>query len=217
MNGPDPEAKYPFEGLPWKMPDLKRCVFLKNIIKNPKIIVGDYTYYDDPDGCENFESKNVPYLYSFSEEKLIIGKFCALAAKTTFITSSANHKLDGFSTYPFGIMGHGWEKHTPKGQYSNKGDTVVGNDVWFGYASTVLPGVRIGDGAIIAAKAVVSRNVPAYAVAAGNPARIVKRRFDDHTIAELLKIKWWDWPLEKITANIRHIIGFNLEKLKNPD
>lgn len=217
MKGPNPETKYPFEDLPYKLKNMQKCAFLKNIVQNPNIIIGDYTYYDDPDGCDEFEEKNVPYLYDFSEEKLIIGKFCAIAAKTTFITSSANHKLDGFSTYPFGIMGHGWEKDTPKGQYSNKGDTVVGNDVWFGYDCTILPGVKIGNGAIIGTKAIVAKDVPSYAVAAGNPAKVIKMRFDDKTIAELLKIKWWDWPKEKITRNIKHIINLDLEKLKNPE
>ena len=215
MSGPNPETKYPFEGLPYELENIKRCGFLKHFITRENIIVGDYTYYDDPKGPENFEKENVPFLYSFSKEKLIIGKFCALAEGVKFITSSANHKLDGFSTYPFGIMGRGWEKECDMSKLPNKGDTIIGNDVWFGYDSTILPAVKIGDGAIIGAKAVVTKDVPSYSVVGGNPAKIIKMRFDDNTIEELLKIKWWDWPKEKITKNIKYIIGIDLEKLKN--
>jgi virginiamycin A acetyltransferase len=156
----------------------------------------------------------VPYLYSFSKEKLIIGKFCAIATDVKFITSSANHKLDGFSTYPFAIMGHGWEKDYDLTKLHNKGDTIIGNDVWFGYDSTIMPAVKIGDGAIIGSKAVVTKDVPPYAIVAGNPARIVKKRFSDETINELLKIKWWDWPKEKISRNIKAIVGADLKLLK---
>ncbi|MBN1914763.1 MAG: CatB-related O-acetyltransferase [Parachlamydiales bacterium] len=214
MIGPDPSRKYPFEDLPYELDNKKRCVFLKHCITRDNILVGDYTYYDDPKGGENFEKENVPYQYSFSKEKLIIGKFCALAAGTTFITSSANHKLDGFSTYPFGIMGHGWEKIMDLSQLPNKGDTIVGNDVWFGYKSTIMPAVTIGDGAIVGTRSVVTKDVPPYCVVGGNPARIIRKRFDDRTIEELLRIKWWDWPIEKITRNIPAIVGANLEKLK---
>ena len=214
MYGPDPEIKYPFENLPYELDNKKRCIFLKHFITRENIIIGDYTYYDDPKGAENFEKDNVPYQYSFSKEKLIIGKFCALATGTIFITSSANHKLDGFSSYPFGIMGHGWEKQQDLSQLPNKGDTIVGNDVWFGYDSTIMPAVTIGDGAIIAAKAVVVKDVPPYTIVGGNPAKVIRKRFSDEIIAELLQIKWWDWSKEKITKNIQAIIGADLEKLK---
>jgi virginiamycin A acetyltransferase len=214
MNGPNPECKYPFEGLNYDLKTTKRVVFLKNIITNKNIIVGDYTYYDDPDEAENFETRNVPYLYNFSKEKLIIGKFCAIATDVKFITSSANHKLDGFSTYPFSIMGHGWEKDYDLTKLPNKGDTIIGNDVWFGYDSTIMPAVKIGDGAIIASKAVVAKDVPPYAIVAGNPAKIIKKRFSNEIINELLKIKWWDWPKEKISKNIKAIVGADLKLLK---
>ena len=215
MNGPDPEEKYPFLGLKYELENIKRTIFLKHFITRKNIIVGDYTYYDAPFGAENFEKDNVPYQYSFSKEKLIIGKFCAIAAGVKFITSSANHKLDGFSTFPFGIMGHGWEKQQDLGLLPNKGDNIVGNDVWLGCYSTIMPAVKIGDGAIIGAMSVVTKDVPPYSIVAGNPAKVVRMRFDDKTIEELLKIKWWDWSKEKITRNITAITGADLDKLKN--
>lgn len=215
QHGPDPESKYPFEGLNYLLENVKRTIFLKHFITRQNISVGDFTYYDAPLGAENFEKENVPYQYSFSKEKLIIGKFCALATGVTFITSSANHKLDGFSTYPFGLMGHGWEKEQDLSNLPNKGDTIVGNDVWFGYRSTIMPAVKIGDGAIIGSLAVVVKDVPPYAVVGGNPAKVLKMRFDDKTIDDLLKIKWWDWPIDKITRNIKAIVGADLDKLKN--
>jgi virginiamycin A acetyltransferase len=215
MHGPDPESKYPFLDLPYELDNIKRTIFLKHFITRKNIIVGDYTYYDAPRGAENFEKENVPYQYSFSKEKLIIGKFCAIAAGVKFITSSANHKLDGFSTYPFGIMSHGWEKEQNLSNLPNKGDTIVANDVWFGFESTIMPAVKIGDGAIIGAKAVVVKEVPPYAIVGGNPAKILRMRFDEKTIEELLKIRWWDWSKEKITRNIKAIVGSDLDKLKN--
>ncbi len=207
MFGPDPKTKYPFETLSYEEHIKKQCIFLKQFITKKNIIIGDYTYYDDPKGPENFEKENVPYLYEFSKEKLIIGKFCALATGVKFITSSANHKLDGFSAYPFGIMGNGWEKEQDMSQLPNKGDTVIGNDIWFGYYSTIMPAVRIGDGAIIAAKSVVVKDVPPYSVVGGNPAKVIKMRFDDKTIRMILEIKWWDWTKEKITIDT-NVTGF---------
>lgn len=212
MIGPDPDKPYPFEGL--GMQSEKRTVFLKNILKRKNIIVGDYTYYDHPEGADSFERDNVLYHYDFSKEKLIIGKFCAIAANVKFIMASANHKLNGFSTYPFGIFQRGWEKEYYLAEIENRGDTVVGNDVWFGYGAVIMPGVKIGDGAIIGAMSVVIKDVPAYSVAAGNPARCVKKRFSDEVSSELLKLKWWDWPIEKISQNIKAIASCDMEKLK---
>lgn len=214
MSGPSSKTKYPFLDLPYEIEKAKRCIFLKHFIERKNIQIGDFTYYDDPHGAEKFEKENVLYHYDFSKEKLIIGKFCALAYQTRFIMSSANHKLDGFSTYPFRLFGHGWEKDMDASLFPNKGDTIVGNDVWFGYDSTILPAVKIGDGAIIGAKAVVVKDVPAYSVVGGNPAKILKMRFDHQTIEALLKIKWWDWHQEKISKNIKHIINADLKKLK---
>jgi len=148
MNGPSPANKHPMEGFP-------RVCFIKNTVKNPNIIIGDYTYYDDPEDSENFE-RNVLYHFPFIGDKLIIGRFCAIASGVTFIMNGANHKLTGISTYPFEIFGHGWEKAAPKPEeVTYKGDTVVGNDVWIGYRALIMPGVKIGNGAIVSSCSVV--------------------------------------------------------------
>ncbi len=187
--------------------------YLKNFITSPNIEVGDYTYYDDPDGPEHFE-KNVLYHFDFIGDKLIIGKFCAIAKDVTFIMNGANHKSTGFSTYPFFIFGNGWEKSAPQpGDLPFKGNTEIGNDVWIGYNATIMPGVKIGSGAIIASKSVVTNDVPAYAVVGGNPAKIIKQRFDDKTIDALLSIAWWDWSNDKITAHLDAITQNNLDLL----
>ena len=181
LYGANPENKHP-------LPEFPQICFIKNTVNNPKIIIGDYTYYDDIEDSENFE-RNVLYHYPFSQDKLIIGKFCALATGIKFIMNGANHQISGFSTYPFYIFGNGWEKVTPKNEdLPFKGDTVVGNDVWIGYKSTIMPGVTIGDGAIIAAGSVVVNDVPAYSIVGGNPARIIKQRFATETIQTLLEI-----------------------------
>ena len=211
---PSSSLKYPLEDLPYDLKNKKRCVFLKNIIKKKNISVGDYSYYDDPDGPDDFEENNVLYHYEFSLEKLIIKKFVAIAAKAKFIMSGANHKLDGFSTFPFGIFGHGWEKLNDLSNLPSKGDTILENDIWIGYDATIMPGVTINNGAIIGSKAVVTKDVPPYAIVAGNPAKIVKMRFSENIINELLKIKWWDWDIIKITRNIPLIINANIEELK---
>ena len=187
--------------------------YLKNFITSPNIEVGDYTYYDDPDGPEHFE-KNVLYHFDFIGDKLIIGKFCAIAKDVTFMMNGANHQSTGFSTYPFFIFGNGWEKSAPQpGELPFKGNTEIGNDVWIGYNATIMPGVKIGNGAIIASKSVVTNDVPAYAVVGGNPAKIIKQRFDDKTIDALLSIAWWDWSSDKITAHLDAITQNNLDLL----
>jgi len=173
--------------------------------------VGDYTYYDDTDGAENFE-KNVLYHFPFIGDKLIIGKFCAIAKDVKFIMNGANHKNSGFSTYPFFIFGNGWEKAEPKeGQLPYKGDTIIANDVWIGYDVTIMPGVKIGNGAIIATKSVVTKDIPNYAVVGGNPAKIIKYRFNIETIKNLLQIAWWDWSAEKITENLESITNADIK------
>ena len=183
LYGANPNNKHP-------LPNFPQICFIKNTVDNPKIIIGDYTYYDDPEDSENFE-RNVLYHYSFSQDRLIIGKFCALARGVKFIMNGANHQTSGFSTYPFYIFGNGWEKVTPQAhELPFKGDTVIGNDVWLGYETIIMPGVKIGDGAIIAAKSVVVNDVPSYSIVGGNPARIMKQRFDDETIAKLKEISW---------------------------
>jgi virginiamycin A acetyltransferase len=199
----DPHNKHPLAGFP-------RVCFIKNTVSNPKIIIGDYTYYDDPIDSENFE-RNV--LYHFGEECLIIGKFCALGTGVQFIMNGANHSLSGFSTYPFYIFGNGWENFQPE-EFS-KGDMIVGNDVWIGYDSLIMPGVKIGDGAVIGARSVVTRDVEPYGIVGGNPARLIRKRFSEEIIEELLAIAWWDWEIEKITQNLEAIIGADMGKLKN--
>ena len=207
MNGPDPLNKHPMDGFP-------QVCFIKNTVRNPNIVIGDYTYYDDPDDSENFE-RNVLYHYPFIGDKLIIGKFCAIARGVKFIMNGANHKTSGISTYPFQIFGSGWEKVMPgPGDLPNKGDTVIGNDVWIGYDVLVMPGVRIGDGAIISSRSVVVRDVPPYTVAGGNPATALKQRFTDEVVADLQAIAWWDWPIDEITQHLAAITAADVDALK---
>jgi virginiamycin A acetyltransferase len=207
MPGPSPLDPHPMKGFP-------QVCFIGNTVKNPQIIVGDYTYYDDPENSEDFE-RNVLYLFPFIGDRLVIGKFCAIARGVRFIMNGANHKLAGISTYPFQIFGGGWEAVMPKaGELPFKGDTNVGNDVWLGYEALIMPGVTIGNGAIVAAGSVVTADVPAYAIVGGNPARVVKMRFDAGTIAALEAIAWWDWPVEKITRALPLIVGADVEALK---
>lgn len=207
MNGPSPADPHPMEGFP-------QVCFISNTVRNPNIIIGDYTYYDDPENSEDFE-RNVLYHFPFIGDKLIIGKFCAIARGARFIMNGANHKLDGFSTYPFQIFGKGWEKVMPQlNDLPHKGDTVIGNDVWIGYEALVMPGVRIGDGAIVSARAVVTRDVAPYTIVGGNPARTLRQRFDDETVRELLALAWWDWPVEKITRHLPLIVSADLPTLR---
>ena len=207
MNGPDPNDKEPIRGVP-------QVGFLKNYINNDNIIVGDYTYYDDPDGPERFE-QNVLYHFPFIGDKLVIGKFCAIAKDVKFIMNGANHKTSGFSTYPFYIFANGWERVTPQpGELPYKGDTEIGHDVWIGYDTTIMPGVSIGSGAIVAGKSVVTTDVPAYSIVGGNPAKVIKYRFDESTIDSLLEVSWWDWDIQVITDNLEAITNCDLEHLK---
>lgn len=208
MYGADPNNKHPMQGFP-------QICFIRNTVSNPNIIIGDYTYYDDPEDSENFE-RNVLYHFPFVGDQLIIGKFCALARGIKFIMNGANHKLDGFSTYPFQIFGNGWEAIAPlTDSEPHKGNTVVGNDVWIGYEAVIMPGVTIGDGAIIAAKSVVVKDVPPYTIYGGNPAQCIRQRFDDDVIQALLNIAWWDWDIAKITRNLDKIVAADIEALAN--
>jgi len=198
--GPDPNAVYPNEAI-------KSVCFIKNTITRQNIIVGDYTYYSDPSGAERFE-EHVTHHYDFYGDKLIIGRFCAIARGVEFVMNGANHRMNSATSYPFSILGNGWEKVTPAvSDLPYKGDTVVENDVWIGQNATILPGVHIGNGAIIAANAVVTKDVPDYHIAGGNPCRIIKKRFDDEVIEHLLAIRWWDWPKEKIFDNLEILSG----------
>nr|WP_308258560.1 CatB-related O-acetyltransferase [Saccharothrix obliqua] len=197
---PSPDNLHP-------LPEHHRVVFLKPLVDSPTIEVGDYTYYDDPDHATEFQTRNV--LYGYGAEKLVIGRFCAIATGTRFIMAGANHLTTGVSTFPFTIFGGTWAEDTADllADMETRGDTVVGNDVWFGYGVLVMPGVRIGDGAIIASGSVVVSDVPPYAVVGGNPARPVKQRFPDEDVATLLRAAWWDWPIELITAHTRTIMS----------
>jgi virginiamycin A acetyltransferase len=207
MHGPSPSDPHPMAGFP-------QVCFIKNTVKNPAIIIGDYTYYDDPENAEDFE-RNVLYHFPFIGDRLVIGKFCAIARGVRFIMNGANHKLTGLSTYPFGIFGQGWEAARPKpGEIASRGDTVIGHDVWLGYEALIMPGVKIGNGAIVAARSVVTHDVPAYGVVGGNPAKLIKKRFDEDTIVALQTLAWWNWPVEKITAAIPAITGADIEALK---
>lgn len=206
MLGPNPDAIHPNAAIP-------SICYIKNVITRPTIIVGDYTYYDDPIDSENFES-HVTHHYDFIGDKLIIGKFCAIGKGVEFIMNGANHRMCGISTYPFNIMGGGWEKSVPSlDELPLKGDTVIGNDVWFGQNVTVLPGVHIGDGAIIGTNSTVARDIPPYSIAVGNPCHVLKLRFDKEVIDYLLKLKWWDWPPEKIFANLETLTIGDVSKI----
>jgi virginiamycin A acetyltransferase len=193
-----------------------RIGFLKNIVRSPLISAGDFSYYDDPAGPEHFEEKCVLYHYDFIGDRLEIGRYCALAEGVTFIMNGANHAMQGFSTYPFGIFPGAWrDGFDPAGYASGyRGDTTVGNDVWIGTKATIMPGVTIGDGAIIGAHAVVAKDVPPYSVVAGNPGRVVKQRFSDDIVERLLAIGWWNWPADKVTRHIAAITGADIEVLE---
>lgn len=208
MFGPDPDAIYPNPAIP-------SICFIKNVITRPTIKVGDYTYYDDNENPTDFE-KHVTHHYDFIGDDLIIGKFCALGKGIEFIMNGANHRMNSVTTYPFNIFGNGWEKATPNlDDLPLKGDTIIGNDVWFGQNVTVMPGVHIGDGSIIAANSTVTSDIPPYSVAGGNPCRLIKKRFDDDLIEYLLYLKWWNWDSEKKFNNLGILCSGDLSKIKS--
>lgn len=206
MTGPNKGDIYPLK-------NYERLCFLKNIIKNPNIVVGDYTYYDDFEDIANFE-KNVKYLFDFNNDQLIIGNFCMIASDVKFIMNGANHLTDTISSYPFSIFGNGWQEAMKGKEFPNKGNIVVGNDVWIGYNATIMAGVTIGDGAIIAANATVVKNVEPYTIVGGNPAKIIRKRFSEKHIKLLLEIQWWNWSIEKITENVQLLTSTTVEDLK---
>ncbi len=203
-----PDTHFPIEKIS------KEVIFLKNFISNPHIEVGDYTYYDGRDRAAHFEKENVIFGYT---ARLKIGKFCQIAYGVKFFLSDSNHQMSGFSTYPFFVFGKHAEGCPEWQNYPldlpEKGDTVIGNDVWLGHECAILPGVKVGDGAIIGAKAVVTKDVPPYAIVGGNPAKIIRMRFSDDVIARLLALRWWDWDFEKISRNIPAIAGADIEAL----
>ncbi|MCR9137766.1 MAG: CatB-related O-acetyltransferase [Alphaproteobacteria bacterium] len=200
MQQPDPSVRFPIPGDP-------HTAFLKPIVTSPFIEVGEFTYYNDPDGPEHFEARCVLQHFDRLGDRLVIGRFCALATGIRFFMSGANHPLDIFSGYPFDQMAQIWQDSFDEDSLLPlaRGDIIVGHDVWIGNGATILPGVRIGNGAVVATQAVVTKNVPAYGIVAGNPARLLRLRFDEETIAALQRIAWWDWTVEKITRNIAAI------------
>ena len=199
---PDPHKIFPVNGI-------TSLTYIKPTITKPNIIVGEFSYYAGQD----FQ-KQVTHHYEFIGDKLIIGKFCQIAAGVEFVMNGANHQMNCASTFPFYIF-EGWNEEAPKiSDLPLKGDTVVGNDVWIGQNATILPGVHIGDGAIIGLNSVVSSNIPPYTIAAGNPARVIRKRFDDELIDLLLKLKWWDKTINEIQRLIPLLVCSDLEKVK---
>ena len=211
---PDPNHLFPFEGA-------KFMVFLRPLLDQitPKVRnvkVGEYSYYSDFEDATTFFDRNVKYNFGFSGTRLEIGSYCALAHGTTFIMADANHVTSGISTYPFPVFGGDWAESITLAEmpFPNKGDIIVGNDVWFGYDSLIMPGVRIGHGAIIGARAVVTRDVPDYAVVAGNPGVVQKYRFSPEIIEQLLEIAWWNWPQDALKLAVPHLINGNIVVLR---
>lgn len=196
----------------YPIPGATNTVSLSALLaNNPQITnvdVGAFSYYSDLDDPLAFFDRNLRYNFGFSGARLVIGKFCQLGHGTTFVFPDANHASAGISTYPFAVLGGAWAEALPLAEYPfpAKGDTVVGSDVWFGYESLIMPGITIGHGAIIAARAVVTRDVPPYAIVAGNPAQVVRLRFDEARVRELLDMAWWDWPEEQIQARIPELV-----------
>ena len=195
----------------------KQTVYLKIVITDPSITVGDYTMYNDfVNDPVGFERNNVLYHYPINRDRLIIGKFCSIACGAKFLFNSANHTLSSLSTYPFPLFFEEWglEKRNVAASWDNKGDIVIGNDVWIGYEAVIMAGVTIGDGAIIGARAVVTKDVPPYTVAGGIPAKPIKKRYPEETIAALSELKWWDWPEERIAQNLHAIQAGKLNELR---
>lgn len=195
----------------------KQTIYLKNAITDPSIMVGDYTMYNDfVNDPVGFEKNNVLYHYPINHDHLIIGKFCSIACGAKFLFNSANHTLSSLSTYPFPLFFEEWglEKRNVAASWDNKGDIVIGNDVWIGYEAVIMAGVTIGDGAIIGARAVVTKDVPPYTVAGGIPAKPIKKRYPEETIAALSELKWWDWPEERISQNLHAIQAGKLNELR---
>ena len=197
----------------------KETIYLKHVITNPNIMVGDFTMYNDfVNDPTLFEKNNVLYHYPINHDKLQIGKFCSIACGAKFLFNSANHTLSSLSTYPFPLFFEEWglEKKDVTKAWDNKGDIVIGNDVWIGYEAVILAGVTIGDGAIIGTRAVVTKDVPPYTIVGGVPAKPIKRRFPEETISALLELQWWNWSEERIARNIGAIQSGNIEQLKQP-
>lgn len=205
---PDPRTIFPTEH--------KTICYIRNVITAPNISVGDYTYYDDPVDPTAFEQNNVLFNWPEFGDKLTIGKFCALASGVKFIMGPANHRVSSVSTYPFAVFGGAWAANIPPhlAQLPSKGDIVIGNDVWIGRESVIMPGVSIGDGAIVAAYSLVAKDVPPYTVVGGNPAQQIKKRFDDELAALLGRLNWWDFPPEKLLEFVPVLCSDDLPRVK---
>lgn len=191
-------------------------VYLKSVITDPNIEIGDYTMYNDfVRDPQDFQKNNVLYHYPVNHDRLMIEKFCSIACGAKFILTSANHSLKSLSTYPFPIFFEEWGLDVTDitDAWDNKGDIVVGNDVWIGYEAVIFSGVTIGDGAIIGSRAVVTKDIPPYTIVGGVPAKPIRKRFDDVTIARLLELKWWDWSEERIKANLKIIQSGRIDEL----
>lgn len=204
-----PEKIYPRTNDP-------QTVYLKPVITNPNILVGDYTFYNDfVYDPTQFEKNNVLYHYPVNGDRLIIGKFCFIACGAKFLFTSANHARKSLSTFPFPIFFEEWglDQKNVASAWDNKGDIVIGNDVWIGYEAAILSGVHIGDGAIIGTRAVVTKDVPPYTIVGGVPAKPIKKRFDESTVHRLQQLKWWDWPIERIQRFLPAIMNGEMEKL----
>lgn len=205
---PNPNEIYPNE--------YKTSCFIKNVVKAPNVFIGDYTYYDDNSAPAEFEQNNILFNYPEFGDRLIIGKFCQIASGTKFIMGPANHRISSVTTYPFNVFGGAWSEAAPPhmSQLPFKGDIIIGNDVWIGRESVIMPGVKIGDGSIIGAYSVVTKDVPPYSVAGGNPARFIKKRFHDELIELLLALKWWDFEAERLVKFLPLLCDPDLAKVQ---
>lgn len=194
----------------------RETVYLKHVITNPNIIVGDFTMYNDfVRDPRDFEKNNVLYHYPINRDRLIMGKFCSIACGAKFLFTSANHTQKSLSTYPFPIFFDEWDLDVEDitSAWDRKGDIIIGNDIWIGYEAVIMSGVTIGDGAIIGARSVVTKDIPPYTIVGGVPARQIRRRFSEETIAALLELKWWNWPREKIARKIEAIKNGDMKAL----
>ena len=200
---PNPNKVFPVNGF-------KNITYVKPTLNNPNIIVGDFTYFSD-----TFFERHVSHNQNFFGDKLIIGKFCQIGKGVNFVMNGANHQMNTVSTFPFYIL-EGWNHKTPDvSEFPNKGDTVVGNDVWIGENVTILPGVKIGDGAIIGMNSVVGSNVPPYTIVAGNPAKVIRKRFDDELIQLMIEWQWWNFSVDEIDSFIPVLTSSDLNAVKN--
>lgn len=193
-----------------------QTIYLNTIINNPNIIVGDYTIYNDfVNDPTQFEKNNILYHYPINQDRLIIGKFCSIACGAKFLFNSANHTLKSLSNYTFPLFFEEWglNKKNVTSAWDNKGDIIIDNDVWIGYEAVIMAGVHIGDGAVIAARAVVTKDVPPYTIVGGTPARKIRMRFEEEIIVKLQQIQWWNWPVEKIRQSLPYIMNGTVDRL----